>query len=49
MRIDLQFTRGLTVERAWVDVGERRGKGASDHAPVIVDYTVDGTTGGHGA
>lgn len=25
-------------ERAWVDVDERRGKGASDHAPVIADF-----------
>ena len=23
--------------KAWVDVDERRGKGASDHAPVIAD------------
>lgn len=26
------------LDRAWVDVDERRGKGASDHAPVIADF-----------
>ncbi|MCP1388206.1 exodeoxyribonuclease III [Corynebacterium sp. TA-R-1] len=26
------------VEDAWVDVEERQGKGASDHAPVIADF-----------
>jgi exodeoxyribonuclease-3 len=38
VRIDLQFSRGLQVSDAWVDADERKGKGASDHAPVIVDY-----------
>ncbi|MGO1949923.1 MAG: exodeoxyribonuclease III [Mycobacteriaceae bacterium] len=39
VRIDLQFSRDLSPGRAWVDKDERSGKGASDHAPVIVDYT----------
>lgn len=39
IRIDLQFSRGMTAGRAWTDADERKGKGASDHAPVIVDYT----------
>lgn len=39
IRIDLQFSRGLTVTSAEVDKAERSGKGASDHAPVIVEYT----------
>lgn len=30
------------VQRAFVDVEERKGKGASDHAPVIVDYDTRG-------
>lgn len=40
MRIDLQFARGLNATAARVDRDERKGKGASDHAPVIVDYEV---------
>lgn len=39
MRIDLQYCRGIEPVEAWVDADERRGKGASDHAPVIVDYS----------
>ena len=39
IRIDLQFSRGMTAGRAWTDADERKGKCASDHAPVIVDYT----------
>lgn len=42
MRIDLQYARGITPTAARVDRDERKGKGASDHAPVIVDYSVDG-------
>lgn len=38
MRIDLHFARGLEATDARVDRDERKGKGASDHAPVIVDY-----------
>ena len=41
IRIDLQYCRGITPAddpEPWVDVDERRGKGASDHAPVIVAY-----------
>ena len=30
------------VEKAYVDVEEREGKGASDHAPVIVEYDTRG-------
>lgn len=40
MRIDLQYARGMTATAARVDRDERKGKGASDHAPVIVDYEV---------
>ncbi|WP_414122490.1 exodeoxyribonuclease III [Corynebacterium nuruki] len=38
IRIDLQYSRGLEPGAAEIDVDERRGRGASDHAPVIVDY-----------
>jgi exodeoxyribonuclease-3 len=38
IRIDLQYARGLTPSAPTVDRAERSGKGASDHAPVIVDY-----------
>ena len=41
MLIDFQLVTpplGRRLARAWVDVDERRGKGASDHAPVIADY-----------
>lgn len=41
MRIDfLLGGRSLAkrVAAAWVDRGERKGKGASDHAPVVVDF-----------
>ena len=38
MRIDLQYCRGIEPTSAQVDREERKGKGASDHAPVIVDY-----------
>jgi len=38
IRIDLQYARGITATDARVDRDERKGKGASDHAPVIVDY-----------
>ncbi|KAB1503080.1 exodeoxyribonuclease III [Corynebacterium sp. 320] len=40
MRIDLHYARGVTATDARVDRDERTGKGASDHAPVIVDYTL---------
>ena len=39
IRIDLQYARGLTPRSAEVDRDERKGKGASDHVPVIVDYS----------
>ncbi len=38
IRIDLQYARGITATEARVDRDERATKGASDHAPVIVDY-----------
>ncbi|SDR68288.1 exodeoxyribonuclease III [Corynebacterium timonense] len=41
MLIDFQLVTapmGRRVAKAWVDVEERRGTGASDHAPVIADY-----------
>jgi exodeoxyribonuclease-3 len=40
MRIDLMLASGPVAERvqaAWVDRHARKGKGPSDHAPVIVD------------
>jgi exodeoxyribonuclease III len=40
MRIDLILAGGAVAERvtaAWVDRQARKGKGPSDHAPVIVD------------
>ncbi|MBW3641149.1 MAG: exodeoxyribonuclease III [Actinobacteria bacterium] len=38
MRIDYVLaTRAVTVRDAWVDREARKGKGASDHAPVVVD------------
>ncbi|HIW95782.1 MAG TPA: endonuclease/exonuclease/phosphatase family protein [Candidatus Corynebacterium gallistercoris] len=40
IRIDLQYCRGITPTEARVDREERKGKGASDHAPVIVDYDI---------
>lgn len=43
MRIDFQLASPALVAVAgntFVDVEERAGKGASDHAPVIVDYSV---------
>ena len=40
IRIDLQYARGLKPEAGRVDRDERKGKGASDHAPVIIDYAV---------
>ena len=45
MLIDFQLaTKPLfeRVEKAYVDVEEREGKGASDHAPVIVEYDTRG-------
>ena len=40
MRIDLVYANDPFVTRvsdAWIDREERKGKGASDHAPVVVD------------
>jgi exodeoxyribonuclease III len=40
MRIDLVLASGVVAERvraAWIDRQARKGKGPSDHAPVIVD------------
>jgi exodeoxyribonuclease III len=40
MRIDLMLASGTVAERvqaAWIDRQARKGKGPSDHAPVIVD------------
>jgi exodeoxyribonuclease III len=45
MRIDLVYGNeafGKAVGDAYVDREERRGKGASDHAPVVVDLDLDG-------
>lgn len=41
IRIDLHYARGLDATAGHVDKDERRGKGASDHAPVIIDYHAD--------
>ena len=38
MLIDFQLSRDLKVANTFIDVDERATKGASDHAPVIVDY-----------
>lgn len=43
MRIDLVYANAAfagLVDDAWIDRNERKGKGASDHAPVVVDLTV---------
>ncbi|MFD8492189.1 exodeoxyribonuclease III [Amycolatopsis sp. NPDC059657] len=43
MRIDLVYGNGKfagAVTDSYVDRNERKGKGASDHAPVVVDLTV---------
>ncbi|MEU0987225.1 exodeoxyribonuclease III [Streptomyces sp. NPDC005953] len=43
MRIDLVYGNGPfreSVKDGYVDREERKGKGASDHAPVVVDLTV---------
>ena len=40
MRIDLVYANAVFTARvtdAWIDREERKGKGASDHAPVVVD------------
>jgi exodeoxyribonuclease-3 len=40
MRIDLVLassTVASRVERAWIDREARKGKGPSDHAPIVVD------------
>lgn len=42
MRIDFVLgspALAARVENAWIDREERKGKGASDHAPVVVDLT----------
>jgi exodeoxyribonuclease-3 len=38
MRIDyLLATTAVPVQDAWVDREARKGKGASDHAPLVAD------------
>jgi len=42
MRIDLVYANPVFSDRvadAWIDREARKGKGASDHAPVVVDLT----------
>lgn len=42
MRIDFVLGNDVfaeQVDRGWIDRDERKGKGASDHAPVVVDLT----------
>lgn len=41
MLIDFQLARGLHATGSFIDVAERSGAGASDHAPVVVDYDYD--------
>ncbi|MFT4246070.1 MAG: exodeoxyribonuclease III [Micrococcaceae bacterium] len=39
MRIDFMLTsKALKVKEAWIDREERKGKGASDHAPILLDF-----------
>lgn len=46
MRIDLVLASPeLTVTDAYVDREARKGKGPSDHAPVVVDLDLDGSAG----
>lgn len=45
MRIDYQLASpalAAAAKEAFVDVEERGGAGASDHAPVVVEYSLDG-------
>ena len=44
MLIDFQLARGLHATGSFIDVAERSGTGASDHAPVVVDYDYDAPT-----
>jgi exodeoxyribonuclease-3 len=40
MRIDLVYaSAGVTVDSAYIDREARKGKGPSDHAPIVVDLT----------
>ncbi|GAA1351378.1 exodeoxyribonuclease III [Falsarthrobacter nasiphocae] len=42
MRIDFQLLSpalAKSVTRTWIDRDERKGKGASDHAPVVVEFS----------
>ena len=42
MRIDLVYANdafAARVDDTWIDRNERKGKGASDHAPVVIDLT----------
>lgn len=48
MRIDLVYGNDPFVSRVrdtWIDRNERKGKGASDHAPVVIDLDVDVAAG----
>ena len=38
MLIDFQLASPQLPARAWVDLEERAGEKASDHAPVIAEY-----------
>jgi exodeoxyribonuclease-3 len=43
MRIDLVYANTpfeAAITDCWIDREERKGKGASDHAPVVVDLAV---------
>jgi exodeoxyribonuclease-3 len=45
MRIDYVLaTPAVVVRDAWVDREARKGKGASDHAPIVLDVDVTGAS-----
>ena len=49
MRIDLVYGNPAFTSRvrdAWIDREERKGKGASDHAPVVVDLDLSKAASG---
>jgi exodeoxyribonuclease-3 len=48
MRIDLVYaSAGVTVESAYIDREARKGKGPSDHAPVVVELSGSAGPGGN--
>ena len=44
MRIDFAYTTpslARRVQEVWIDRNERKGKGASDHVPVVLEVALD--------